>query len=125
MWLQKTVVLWVVLSFASCNEYKSTGGIHLKIENSASYPLSNVLFYTSEKLDTVKIATLRQGESIEAFLDMKKNQIDGHYILEYNGAGGHLQKSEDGYYSNGFDSNEFVRITVNNDTTTFKFTRTD
>lgn len=120
--MKKNLILLIVFScfLTSCFFYKEDG-IKLEIVNNSDFQIKNIIFKTSENLDSIKIQTLKPKEKFSAFLSMSKNKSDGSYILEFIDKENKKNHRNSGYYTNGYSLNHLIEIEVENDTTLVKF----
>lgn len=118
--MKKLVPLILILTLNSCFMFKENG-IEMKIKNNSNKPITNVVFSTTEKLETIKIDIIDPNETVIEFLSMKKNKTDGAYTMTFNRADGQIEKTGGGYYTNGGSLDHWVDITIENDTTIIKF----
>lgn len=112
--------LCLISIFGSCTFYYSDG-IEVKIENDSNKALTNVVFTTTEKLDSVVFKNVKPNEKIGAFLSMKKNKSDGSYILKYTANESEEKIIINGYYTNGGALDVYVEYIIKNDTALVKF----
>ena len=114
----KNLILLLVLScFSSCQSDK---GIAFTVMNNSESEISDVIFTTSEKLNAITFETLEAKKSVTDFLFMKDNTIDGSYIIEFTRSNGTKESKKIGYYSNGVPLDDWVGITIEDDTVTVK-----
>ena len=118
--MKKLIIILTLLSLNSCFLLKENG-INIEIKNKSNFPIENVKFYTSEKLTDIKFDKIEPNQTVENFLSMKDNKIDGSYILEFNRIGGVKEYSGGGYYTNGGSLDELVQFEIQKDTTLVKF----
>ena len=88
--------------------------------NNSESEISDVIFTTSEKLNAITFETLEAKKSVTDFLFMKDNTIDGSYIIEFTRSNGTKESKKIGYYSNGVPLDDWVGITIEDDTVTVK-----
>jgi len=120
---KKSILITLLLLVSSCfliNE----NGIDFKIKNNSDLPITNIKFYTTEKLVILKIDKIESNDSISEFLSMKNNKSDGEYILEFTRADGVIETKRCGYYTNGSALDKWVKFNVEKDTTFIKFSET-
>ena len=109
------ILLIVITSLTSCHFF-SGNGIEVKIENNSRTLITDVEFTTTENLNSIKINQIEPGESINDFLNMKDNQSDGGYILNFKTANGEIKQSGAGYYTNGGSLDNRIIFLIENDT---------
>ncbi len=120
--MKQLLYIILVLFFAGCN-LVNDDGIHFKMVNKTDKTITNIKFYTTEKLEMYKLPQLQPGKSAEDFLSMSKNKIDGAYVIEYTDHSGE-QIVENGYYTNGSALEQLVLIEFEKDSVLYTFTRT-
>ncbi|TAI48999.1 hypothetical protein [Flagellimonas allohymeniacidonis] len=118
--MKKVIAIVVVLALSSCNLFKENG-IDFKIVNSSESQITDVKFYTTEKIQIAEFDKIERNKSVSDFLSMKDNQADGEYVLEFTRANGKKESSAAGYYTNGGSLNGWVRFEIKSDTTFIKF----
>lgn len=100
--------------------YLIVDDVRVAVVNKAEQTISNVCIYTSEKVDTLWFQHIKQNESGTGFIDMEKNQGDGHYILEFTNGKGKRERVNGGYFTNGGAQNSSIEFEIRSDTTIFK-----
>ena len=110
----------LILTLSSCHLIGKGNGIKFKIENNSDLTITNIKFYTSEKLTIAEYDKIEPNEKISDFLSMKKNKSDGEYILEFTRKNGKKEKSNGGYYTNGGAMDRWIEFNVKSDTTFVK-----
>lgn len=103
------VIVIVILYFYVFN------GIKFEIINNSGESIYNVKFYTSEKFEVATFDEISSKEKCDDFLNMRKNKIDGEYILEFTQRD-KLKKINTGYYTNGGALDEKLIFQVEKDT---------
>ena len=97
-------------------------GIKVEIINNSNERISDIEFTTSERLEVVQLKEVSPKETVIEFLSMKKNEVDGNYILTFNRANGENEIMQAGYYSNGTPLNKKISYTIEKDSTSVEFT---
>jgi len=120
--MKKTVLLITILSLYSCSFFEEKG-IDFKIINNSNQAIENITFTTSERFDIKLFDKIESNQSVEGFLSMKNNNQDGSYYIEFKNSNDSIVSEDLGYYSNGTPSNEWVKITIMNDTIIKKFSK--
>lgn len=115
----RTIKIIFILFFL--NSCSFINGIRVELKNETSFPITNVKFYTSEKLAYLNFVSVNVHENVTGFLSMARNQFDGSYVLEYTLSNGQVKHFSNGYYTNGGSLDEKVIITIKNDTTIMNF----
>ena len=118
--MKKLMVGILILTLYSCHLIGKGNGIKFKIKNNSELTLTNVKFYTSEKLSIAKFDKIEPNENISDFFTMKNNKTDGEYILEFTRENGIKEKSNGGYYTNGGSLDRWIEFDVKSDTTFVK-----
>jgi len=95
-------------------------GIKFEIINNSGESINRVMFYTSEKPEVITFEKISSGDKREDFLNMRKNRIDGEYILEFI-QNGKIKKTNTGYYTNGGGFEGKIIFTVEKDTVLVQF----
>ena len=111
-----TALLIILMSLTSCHFLNNNNGIKIEIENNSDAPITDVEVTTTEKLNSIKIHQIEPGESINEFLNMKENQADGSYILNFKTVNGEMKQSGVGYYTNGGPLDARIVFSIKNDT---------
>lgn len=119
--MKKLFAILIILIFSSCNLHKGNG-IKFEIRNNSDRLITNVKFYTSEKLVIAEFDKIEPNESVSDFLALKNNQSDGGYVLEFTRSDGKKEINSGGYYTNGGSLNSMVELEIKKDTTLLKFT---
>ncbi|GAA4959461.1 hypothetical protein [Algibacter aquimarinus] len=114
------ITVFLLLFTNSCYLLKENG-IEIEIKNNNDSPITDIKFYTSEKLDILEFSKLKPNESFSKFLSMKKNTSDGSYILSFTREDGKIEHLKTGYYTNGGALDRWVRFNVEKDTTLVKY----
>ncbi len=118
--MKKLIFLVLLLNLTSCNLFIEDG-IEVEIINNSDLSVSNVKFYTTEKLAILEFDQIGPNETITDFLTMKDNETDGAYVLEYTRADGKKIHSGGGYYTNGAEIERNVVFEIKTDTTLVNF----
>lgn len=118
--LKKLIFGIFILTLSSCNLIGKGSGIKFKIKNNSESTITNVEFYTSEKLVIAKFDKVEANENISGFLSMKNNKSDGEYILEFTRENKINEKSSGGYYTNGSPSDKWIEFEVKSNKTFVK-----
>ena len=118
--MKKLIVGILMFTLTSCYLIGKGNGIKFKIENNSEQTISNVKFYTSEKLIISEFDKIKPNETISDFLSMKNNKSDGEYIMEFTRENGIKEKSNGGYYTNGGALDRWIEFDVKSDTTFVK-----
>lgn len=113
--MKNILLILGILLLNSCFPF-TKNGIEVKIENKSDFSIKNVKFYTSEKLSVLEFDEIKSNKSIADFLSMKKNKVDGDYILEFTRSNGKTELNDSGYYTNGFSGDKSVFFEIQNDT---------
>ena len=121
--MKKIILGILILTLNSCHLIGKGNGIKFKIENNSELIITNVKFYTSEKLAIAEFDKIEPNENISDFLTMKNNKSDGEYILEFTRENGIKEKSNGGYYTNGGALDRWIEFDVKSDTTFVKLSR--
>ena len=111
-------IIFILVILNSCS---FINGIKVEIKNETNFPITNVKFYTSEKLTYLPFGSVKANENVTDFLRMTKNKLDGSYVLEFTRSNGKKEYFSNGYYTNGGSLDEDVKITIKNDTATMNF----
>ena len=118
--MKKLSASFLLLSLISCS-FSGTG-IKVEIINNSDERISDIEFTTSEHLEVVQLKAMSPKETVTEFLSMKKNEVDGNYILTFNRANGENEIMQAGYYSNGTPLNKKISYTIEKDSTSVEFT---
>lgn len=118
--MKKILFLFLLISNTSCNLLQEKG-IAFKITNKSDFGITNVKISTSENLDNVTFDSIAKNESQKGFLSMRNNKTDGHYRLSFIDKHGRIHATAAGYYSNGSNSDAYIRFEIQNDSTLVKF----
>lgn len=113
-------IIFCLVILNSCSVL-SCNGIKVQIKNDSSNPITNVKFYTSEKLNSLTLDLVKVKEDVTGFLSMSKNKFDGSYLLEFTRSKGKKEFFSNGYYTNGGSLDDEVQITITNDTAILNF----
>ena len=103
----------IVLTLFSCNYLKQ--GIEVKIDNDSNETITDIVFTTSENLETIEFESIDTNKSVKGFLSMKENKVDGTYLIKLTRKNGKIESQEIGYYSNGIPLEEIIEIKITND----------
>ena len=114
----KKVILIIFLLAIGIYAYREINGVDVKFINNSKSTISDLKFYTTEKLKMVELSKLEPGEAHNNFLSMLKNKTDGSYILEFTNGNG-KRKIKNGYYTNGSPLDRSARIEFTQDTVLF------
>ncbi|TCD03495.1 putative periplasmic lipoprotein [Pedobacter psychroterrae] len=76
-------VLAITLTLNACKPDQGKG-IAVSVDNNSEQTIYNLIITTSEHLSSLNYPLIKNGQEIDAFLDMKKNRIDGHDIQSDN-----------------------------------------
>jgi hypothetical protein len=117
--MKKIIWILVLTVLVACSHQEK--GIEVKIENQSDFPITEVEFYTSQKISLVEFQRVEAGKSVSGFLSMKENTTDGNYVLGFRRNNGEKELRHDGYYTNGFPSAKRVIFEVQNDTVHVKY----
>jgi len=120
--MKKLYAVVIILILSSCDSNKGKG-IKFAIRNNSDQQITNVKFYTSEKLAIAEFDKIEPNESVSDFLTMKNNQSDGGYGLEFTRADGKKEIIGCGYYTNGAPLNNIAKFEIKRDTTLSSFSR--
>jgi len=118
--VKKAISVLLVLILNSCF-IDSENGIKVEIINNSNEPITNLEFTTSENLEVIRFDKIEPNETVNEFLSMEKNQIDGSYSLTFNRVNGQTEFSISGYYTNGAALDKKVKYIVEGDTTLVEF----
>lgn len=91
-------------------------GIRVEVKNRSNEPITDVIFTTSEQVDTINFKQIKANRSVNDFLSMRNNTHDGTYLLSFTRANGKRERCANGYYTNGGALNYSVVFLVKNDT---------
>lgn len=106
--------LIIIITLTSCNLLVEKG-IEFEIENNSDFPITDVKFTTTEKLNEIEFKNIENNTSVSGFLKMDKNRTDGSFLLEFNRYDGKQVFKEYGYYSNGAPDENKIIFMVEND----------
>jgi len=115
------MVFILLLTSNSCHLIGRGNGIDFEIKNNSELPITNVKFYTTEKLKIVEFDKIEPNERVSDFLSMTYNKSDGAYVLEYTRSDGKKENYRDGYYTNGGALDRWVKFNIESDTALVKF----
>ena len=121
--MKRLIIVIIVLTLNSCHLIGKGNGIKFEIQNNSELTITNVKFYTSEKLKIAEYDKIQPNEQISDFLSMNKNKSDGEYILEFTRENGKKETSNAGYYSNGRAMERWIEFNVKSDTTFVKLSK--
>ena len=113
-----TIILFLVIT--SCMVGPGEG-LSVSVENNTNSKLTNVKFYTSEKIALLIINDIPSKKESNTFYLMKEHKTDGNFILEFKRADGSLEIIPAGYYSNGIANDKWVEFDVQKDTVLIRF----
>lgn len=117
----KYILLLTVLGMLiSCGNVTHSH-INFVINNETTKAIQDIKFYTSEKVDTVLIEMLEEGNALSGKLTMENNKTDGHYIFEFKRENGQPVTLNHGYYTNGQPQDNKIVYTIQSDTVLVKF----
>ena len=119
--MKKLIAIVLTLTLSSCYLIGRGNGIDFEIKNNSDSPITNVKFYTTEKLKIAEFDRIEPNEKVSDFLTMKNNQSDGAYVLEFTRSNGKKENSGGGYYTNGGALDRWVEFSIESDTTLVKF----
>lgn len=119
--IKKLIAIFILLVLNSCNLLKENG-IGLKIKNNSNSSISNIQFYTTEKLSTLIFNKIEPNKNLKGFLSMKNNKSDGAYTLEFTRLNGKKENFSSGYYTNGKTLDSLVEFEIKEDTILVKYT---
>ena len=88
----------IILS--SCNFFRETG-VDFEIKNNTDTALNKVQLKTSAGSKTKIFDLVKPGKSVSGFLEMKEDQDDGSYILEFEREGEKVKEIINEYFSAG------------------------
>jgi len=103
----------IVLTLFSCNSFEN--GVEVKIDNNSDETITDIVFTTSENLETIEFESIDTNKSVKGFLSMEKNKVDGTYLIKFTRKNGKIESKEIGYYSNGIPLEEIIEIKITND----------
>ena len=103
----------ILLTLVSCNYLKK--GVEVKIDNNSNETITDIVFTTSENLETIEFESIDTNKSVKGFLSMKENKVDGSYLIKLTRKNGKIESKKIGYYSNGVPLNEIIEIKITND----------
>ena len=103
----------IVLTLFSCNSFEN--GVEVKIDNNSNETITDIVFTTSENLETIEFESIDTNNSVKGFLSMKENKVDGTYLIKLTRKNGKIESKEIGYYSNGVPLKEMIEIKITND----------
>ena len=118
--MKKVWTLTLLLWYCACH-FPKENGVNIRIKNDSDLPITNLKFYTSEKLDSVRFNKIEARKSRTGFLSMKNNKTDGSYVLELTRDDETNDSYSGGYYTNGGSLENKVIIEVKQDTAIFEF----
>lgn len=111
--MKKFLMGLIVLIFFSCNYLKK--GVEVRIDNNSDETITDVLFTTSENLETIEFESIDTNKSVKGFLSMKENKVDGTYLIKFTRKNGNIESKKVDYYSNGVPLKEIIEIKITND----------
>ena len=114
------IILFTTSVITSCILY-SPNGIEVQIKNNSDKIIQNVVFSTTENLDSLMFYTIKPGEKVKGFLSLKETKSDGSYTLVYEDFQKNKFEIERGYYTNGGSSDNLVEFDIRKDTSFVKF----
>ena len=114
-------VLSIALTLNACKPDQGKG-IAVSVENNCEQAINNLKITTSEHLSSLNYPLIKDGQEIDAFLDMEKNRIDGHYEISFTRKNGKKELIKRGYYTNGGPLEAQLDIDIQSDTTIISFT---
>lgn len=117
---KKLVIGIFIVQISSC-AFPKQNGIEVTVHNKSNDLIFDVVVSTSEYLDSLKADKIISQEIVTGFLKMDQSKKDGSYNISFNRNGMDEEVWSSGYYTNGFPSNEYVLIEIENDTTRFYF----
>jgi len=116
-------VLAVALTLNACKPDQGKG-IAVSVDNNSQQTIYNLIITTSEHLSSLNYPLIKNGQEIDAFLDMEKNRLDGHYEISFNRKNGKKELIKRGYYTNGGPLETQLDIDIQSDTTIISLTGT-
>jgi antitoxin component YwqK of YwqJK toxin-antitoxin module len=111
--MKKFLMSLIILTLVSCNYLNQ--GVEVKIDNNSDETITDIVFTTSENLEIVEFESIDTNKSVKGFLSMKKNKVDGTYLIKFTRKNGKIESKEIGYYSNGIPLEEIIEIKITND----------
>lgn len=103
----------IVLTLVSCNYLKK--GVEVKIDNNSDEKITDIVFTTSENLESIEFESIDTNKSVKGFLSMKENKVDGTYLIKFTRKNGKIESKEISYFSNGIPLEEIIEIKITND----------
>ena len=73
--MKRILYFLIIMSIISCFLFRSAG-IELTIVNKSEFPIGNVEFTTSERLNVLKFDEIESNQVIRGYLEMKNNKTD-------------------------------------------------
>jgi hypothetical protein len=118
--MKKLFFILFILSLYSCLSNKENG-IHFQVRNNSDAAVTQVEFFTSEKVGVVGFEKIEPGQRVSEFLSMKDNRADGSYVLDFTRANEKKEHFVGGYYTNGASLNRWIQFEITNDSVYIKF----
>lgn len=118
--MKKLLFILFILSLNSCLPPKEKG-INFQIKNNSDAAVTQVEFFTSEKVGVVGFEKIEPGQRVSEFLSMKDNRADGSYVLGFTRANEKEEHFLGGYYTNGGSLNRWIQFEITNDSVYVKF----
>lgn len=109
-------VYLIFLLLSSCYLFKGNG-IDYKIINNSKHEMKQVVFTTSEEVDSILIGNVKPNETKSGFLRMLNTETDGSYVLKYVNRNNEKMSCVAGYYTNGLSLDNWIRYEIREDTT--------
>lgn len=107
--LLKLIVL--VLVFSGCT-FENKGNFN--VSNKSDFDIHSVTIQPNSKEERI---TISKGKSVDLTTDMSKVRSDGSYLISFiNSETGEQIERKFGYYTNGYQIEEMIFITIKNDT---------
>ena len=121
----KYLVTALVITFTlnACRNDQGKG-LAVSVDNNSEQTIYNLKITTSEHLSSLNYPVLKADQETDAFLDMEKNRIDGHYEISFTRKNGKIELINSGYYTNGGPLENQLDIEIQSDTTIVSLTRT-
>jgi hypothetical protein len=118
--MRKLFFILFILILNSCLSNKEKG-INFQIRNNSDEAVTQVEFYTSEKVKVTGFEKIEPGQRVSEFLSMKDNRADGSYVLDFTRANEKKEHFVGGYYTNGASLNRWIQFEITNDSILVKF----
>lgn len=114
--MKQCLLLIAVCVLNSCHLIGKADSVSFEITNNSENVISDIEFYTSEKLEIVNIDNIQPKQTISKVLQMKNNKTDGSYILKFKRKSGKEELYKNGYYTNGSPLEHTLSFNVKADT---------